>query len=195
MALNSCEMWSNGIKIAFYFKKLQKIALGPRGFVPRPPFVIRLGCTSLLNTSPKHRRSQDFRLGGPEPQITCHDVIRNFEKGIFCRAKISKNERSEAVDWCCWHVTIRNSFKEQGLNLKRKKSKVGDVCWVEKCTVIQTYQKQGSGGGAPSHRRLGQFFVNFWKKKAIPIPSDHILLVFGAIWKPVEKIKLFSFAI
>ena len=31
MALNTCETWSNGIEIVFYFKKLQKIAqqLGP----------------------------------------------------------------------------------------------------------------------------------------------------------------------
>ena len=27
MALNMCEMWFNGIKIAFFSKKLQKIAL------------------------------------------------------------------------------------------------------------------------------------------------------------------------
>ena len=26
MALNTCEMWFNGIKIAFFSKKLQKIA-------------------------------------------------------------------------------------------------------------------------------------------------------------------------
>ena len=26
MALNTCEMWFNGIKIAFFIKKLQKIA-------------------------------------------------------------------------------------------------------------------------------------------------------------------------
>ena len=36
-----------------------------------------------------HRRSQDFWLGGggPKPHITCNDVIRNFEKGIFCGGK------------------------------------------------------------------------------------------------------------
>ena len=27
-----------------------------------------------------HRRSQNFCLGGPKPQITCNDVIRNFQK-------------------------------------------------------------------------------------------------------------------
>ena len=25
-----------------------------------------------------------FDWRGPKPQITCNDVIRNFEKGIFC---------------------------------------------------------------------------------------------------------------
>ena len=36
MALNTCEMWSNGIKIAFYFKKLQKNRPGFGGFDPKP---------------------------------------------------------------------------------------------------------------------------------------------------------------
>ena len=44
MALNICEMWFNGIKIAFFSKKLQKIAQqlgasasGRWGPTPRPP--------------------------------------------------------------------------------------------------------------------------------------------------------------
>ena len=32
----------------------------------------------FLNIFFDHRRSQDFRLGGPKPQITCNDVIRIF---------------------------------------------------------------------------------------------------------------------
>ena len=35
MALNICEMWFNGIKIAFFSKKLQKIAQAAGA--PRPP--------------------------------------------------------------------------------------------------------------------------------------------------------------
>ena len=63
---NMCEMWSNGIKIAFFSKKLQKIAqqlgalppdphsLRPLGAPPPdPPSVICLSYTGFLKTSPK----------------------------------------------------------------------------------------------------------------------------------------------
>ena len=56
-------MWFNGIKIAFFTKKLQKIAqrLGAsppeppaaRGPVPKPQSAIHLNYTSFLNTFPK----------------------------------------------------------------------------------------------------------------------------------------------
>ena len=51
MILNTCEMWSNGIKIAFFPKKWKKIAkhLGLR---PQPPSVIRLSKLVCLHTSP-----------------------------------------------------------------------------------------------------------------------------------------------
>ena len=68
MALNMCEMWFNGIKIAFFSKKLQKIAqqlgalppdpqsLRPLGAQPPDPrSVIRLSYTGFLKTSPKLR--------------------------------------------------------------------------------------------------------------------------------------------
>ena len=38
-----------------------------------------------------HRRSQDFLIGGPKPQITCNDVIRNFRK-VFLWGK-------DIVEW------------------------------------------------------------------------------------------------
>ena len=41
--------------------------------------------------------------GGAKPQITCNDVIKNFQKRTFCGAKILYNGRSEAVAW--WHLT------------------------------------------------------------------------------------------
>ena len=66
MALNTCKMRFNGIKIAFFSKKLQKIAqqLGAshpdpqslRRLVappPDPPSVIPLSYTRFLNTFPK----------------------------------------------------------------------------------------------------------------------------------------------
>ena len=63
MDLNMCEMWFNGIKIAFFSKKLQKIAqqLDPQSSQPLgasppdPPSVIRLSYTGFLKTSPKLR--------------------------------------------------------------------------------------------------------------------------------------------
>ena len=33
---------------------------------------------------PIYRRSQDFWLGRPKPQITCNDVIKNLPVGITC---------------------------------------------------------------------------------------------------------------
>ena len=65
IALNTCEMWSNGIKIAFFPKNLQKspsgwglypqtpIATGGWGLGPQTPVCDTFKYTSLLNTSPK----------------------------------------------------------------------------------------------------------------------------------------------
>ena len=51
MALNTCEMRSNGIKIAFFSQKLRKIA---QRLCPQTPVcdTFDLQYTSLLNTSP-----------------------------------------------------------------------------------------------------------------------------------------------
>ena len=65
MAVNTCEMWSNGIKIAFFSKNLQKspsgwglcpqtpIAFGGWGLRPQTPICDTFEYTSFLNTSPK----------------------------------------------------------------------------------------------------------------------------------------------
>ena len=65
MARNTSEMLSNGINIAFFSKKLQKIAqrlgAGPPapqslrrlGLRPNPPPVASLSYTNFLNTFPK----------------------------------------------------------------------------------------------------------------------------------------------
>ena len=42
MALNICEMWSNCIKIAFFSKKLQKIAQRQEAGPPDPQSLRRL---------------------------------------------------------------------------------------------------------------------------------------------------------
>ena len=39
--------------------------------------------------------------------------------------------------------------------------KLGDLCWVKKFTVIQTYHRRESGGEAP---RRWTIFRNFWEK-------------------------------
>ena len=65
MALNTCEMWSNGIKKAFFSKNLQKspsgwrlcpltpIATGNWELRPQTPVCGTFEYISLLNTSPK----------------------------------------------------------------------------------------------------------------------------------------------
>ena len=65
MALNTCEMWSNRIKITFFSKNLQTspsswgqspqtpIASGGWGLRPQTPVCDTFEYTSLLNTSPK----------------------------------------------------------------------------------------------------------------------------------------------
>ena len=51
MALNTCEMWFNGIKIASFFQKITKNRPAAGGFAPRPPAVIRLSNNSFAHTS------------------------------------------------------------------------------------------------------------------------------------------------
>ena len=53
MALNTREMYFNGIKIAVFSKKLIKNRPTAGGFAPKPPSVLRLRYTTFLNTSPK----------------------------------------------------------------------------------------------------------------------------------------------
>ena len=52
MVLNTCEMWSNGIKIAFFFQKIPKNCRATGGFISRSPSVIRLSKLVCLHKSP-----------------------------------------------------------------------------------------------------------------------------------------------
>ena len=83
MALNTCELWFNGIKIAFFSKKLQKIAkwLGtlpadPQSLrqlgasPPASPSVIRLSYASFLTTFPKMDTSTFLLLAELETSRT-----------------------------------------------------------------------------------------------------------------------------
>ena len=52
MALKTYEMWSNGVKMAFFFNC--KKCPGAGGFAPRPPLVIRFNYSHVFtqHTSP-----------------------------------------------------------------------------------------------------------------------------------------------
>ena len=52
MVLNTCEMWSNGTKIAFFFKKIPKNRTATGGFIPTSLSVIRLSKLVYLHKSP-----------------------------------------------------------------------------------------------------------------------------------------------
>ena len=66
MALNTCEMWSNGIKIAFFSKKLRKIARRLRAS-PSDPHSLRqrFNCrtTSLLKHVSQIRHFRILNIG------------------------------------------------------------------------------------------------------------------------------------
>ena len=50
MVLNKCEMWSKGIKIAFFFKKLQKIAQRLGASSPEPRlWYVWINCIFICN--------------------------------------------------------------------------------------------------------------------------------------------------
>ena len=78
MALNTCEMWSNGIKIAsFFMPKITKNCRAVGGLALRllqTPSVMGLSYISLLNTSPNLHFCSFF----------CLSPLRNF----FCLSKI-----------------------------------------------------------------------------------------------------------
>ena len=46
--LNACEMWSNGIKTAFFFQKITKNRQAAGAFALRPPSVISFNYSTLL---------------------------------------------------------------------------------------------------------------------------------------------------
>ena len=134
-------------------------------------------CASVHVMFLQHRRSQDLWLGWPKSQITSSDVIRNFERGIFCGDK-------DTVEWKIRSrgmVLARNYELVQrgGLKpiVKIRKHLNWETCWVKKCIVIQTYYWRGSGGKAPS---LLAVLSYFFEKKAVLTSLDHISHVFRA---------------
>ena len=68
-----------------------------------------------------HRRSQNFWFGGPKPQITCNDVIKNFRKRIFLWDK-------DIVGWKIWNrclLALNQDFaKRECLNQMLKSANI-----------------------------------------------------------------------
>ena len=100
---------------------------------------------------------------GPKPQITCNDIITNFESGIFCGGKdiVEWNIRSLGL------VLARNLEIVQGKGLKPIVKSRKCLNW-ETCLSKEAYCNSSvSDTGVWGHRPTadGQFFVIFWKKK------------------------------
>ena len=79
MALNMCEMCFSGIKVAYFSKKLQKIAQQLGASPPDPPSVIRLSYTGFLKTSPK--------------LCICTFVLYYFKPSPFAKSWLSANRQ------------------------------------------------------------------------------------------------------
>ena len=67
----------------------------------------------FFRQSPIHRRSQNFWLEWPKPQITCNDVIKNFQKRKFLWDK-------DILEWKIWNrclLALNQDFaKREGLS-------------------------------------------------------------------------------
>ena len=104
--------------------------------------------------------------------MTRNDVIRNFRKRNFLWDKdiVECMIRSRGL---VWHLT-KSFQKGERLNqkLKMKICKLGDVC---KQTSL--LKRISDGGLGPKPQLLG----NFFGKKVILMPLDHILHVFRTI--------------
>ena len=84
-------------------------------YLPEPT---QLPLLSLFNRSWyshtfSHRRSQDFWLGGPKPQITCNDVVRNFQERKFLWSK-------DIAEWKFWSRCLLAHNQDFGKGRGRK---------------------------------------------------------------------------
>ena len=66
-----------------YKTKYIRKTSGFPGFTMRPTIILLNECIGVARI---------FDWGNPKPQITCNDVIRNFERGIFSGGK-------DIVEW------------------------------------------------------------------------------------------------
>ena len=136
--------------------------------------------------------ARNFHWGKPKPQITCSDVIGNFERRVFCGGK-------DIVEWKIKShglVLARNLELVQGRGLKpivkMRKCLNWETCLSKgvfcNSNVSQSLWLWGSGGEAMGVWESGgeapnrwATFRNFLEKKAFLIPLDHISHIFIAI--------------
>ena len=107
--------------------------------------------------------------------MTCNGIIRNFRKRNFLWDK-GIVECMIGSRGLVWHLT-KSFQKGERLNqkLKLKICKLGNVC---KQTSL--LKRITDGGLGPKSQLLGNF-LQFFGKKAILMPLNHILHVFRTI--------------
>ena len=118
-----CQMIA--IVLKFYEFCLHLTKLSPS------PFFMALNVEEhhFSQLSYTHRRSQDFWLGGPKPQITRNDVIRNFRKSNFLWGK-------DIIEWKIWSRSLMALCQDFGkgrgqkLIIEKCKSLTWKTCWV-----------------------------------------------------------------
>ena len=175
MALNTCEMWSTGIKIVF-FPKTYKNRPAAGGFAPRPPSVIRLSTIaySWLTQHVSYGRhllflTINFRpLPIPKSWLSAY----RLQLQIF-QSTISLAHKKVLF----WKFLMTSLHMICGLGPPNQKS------WLRVWSggkPSSRWRLWGSNGFAPS---CWAIFRNFLEKKAILILLDYILHVFRAIWK------------
>ena len=119
---------------------------------------------------------------GPKPQITCNDIITNFESGIFCGGKdiVEWNIRSLGL------VLARNLVQGKGLKpiVKSRKCLNWETCLSKEAYCNSSVSDTGVWGLCPQPPEAmgvwglrptadGQFFVIFWKKSYFNTIESH----------------------
>ena len=116
-----------------------------------------------------------FGWGEAKPKITSNDVIRNFRKRNFLWDKQRYRRMYDQKPWP--GLALNEEFsKERAIKSKVMKiCKSGDVC---KQTSLLKRITDGGLGPNPSCLAI---FLQFFGKKAILMPLDHISHVFRSI--------------
>ena len=119
-----------------------------------------LNQTKLAKCCCCHRRSQNFWLGGPKPQITCNDVIKKFQKRNFLWDKVVV--KWKIGRWGLVLVLNQDFAKGGGLKPKSKTAKMSKVRGTSSKLVLLKCIPNGDLGAKPPV--AGRFFVIVWEK-------------------------------